>query len=188
MGCIPSSVAERPTHTACARCWEKTRRLDEAGSTIAGLRSRVEQLESINDRFAAQIREQGGSLTALRCERTEQVLSCKEHGEANDREVDALRAQIKALEDLRLMGALPSMICPISQGLMADPVRASDGTVYDRASIEAWLATGSRTSPITRRPITDRLTPLHSLRKVIEEYAAAFPSEERLSAFKLEHY
>lgn len=39
--------------------------------------------------------------------------------------------------------------CPITQEVMTDPVRASDGNVYDRASLTRWFATGKQTSPLT---------------------------------------
>ena len=44
-------------------------------------------------------------------------------------------------------------LCPISHALMRDPVIASDGHTYDRSSIEQWLATGSRLSPMTTLPL-----------------------------------
>ena len=44
-------------------------------------------------------------------------------------------------------------LCPISHALMRDPVIASDGHTYDRSSIEQWLATGSRFSPMTNLPL-----------------------------------
>lgn len=39
--------------------------------------------------------------------------------------------------------------CPISQTLMNDPVKTSDGFTYDRASIERWFSYGNITSPLT---------------------------------------
>lgn len=49
-------------------------------------------------------------------------------------------------------------ICPISQEVMEDPVKASDGKVYDRKSIEDWVK-NSNTSPMTRETLTDVFKP-----------------------------
>ena len=38
---------------------------------------------------------------------------------------------------------------------MVDPVIASDGQTYERATIEEWLAK-SDTSPLTREPLEDK--------------------------------
>lgn len=54
--------------------------------------------------------------------------------------------------------AIPDQIlCPISQTLMEDPVRASDGHVYDRKNITRWfaLASDKPASPFTGKFITD---------------------------------
>ena len=42
----------------------------------------------------------------------------------------------------------PEFCCPISLQLMEDPVLASDGHAYERAEIEQWFASNSR-SPVT---------------------------------------
>jgi len=58
---------------------------------------------------------------------------------------------------------------------MVDPVICSDGTTYERAAIEAWLA-GHSTSPLTNLPLehTD-LVPNLALRELIYEYTAKPP-------------
>ena len=43
-------------------------------------------------------------------------------------------------------------LCPISLGVMVDPVMDREGNTYERSAIEAWLASSS-TSPITRNPL-----------------------------------
>ncbi|GAB5033901.1 wd sam and u-box domain-containing protein 1 [Nannochloropsis oceanica] len=45
--------------------------------------------------------------------------------------------------------ALEPLLCPISRCIMRDPVLTCDGHSYERASIEAWLRRGHRTSPMT---------------------------------------
>ncbi|KAI8532801.1 hypothetical protein RHMOL_Rhmol11G0242800 [Rhododendron molle] len=64
--------------------------------------------------------------------------------------------------------------CPISLELMRDPVTVSTGQTYDRPSIEAWVATGNTTCPVTRVPLTDfTLIPNHTLRRLIQEWCVA---------------
>ena len=66
--------------------------------------------------------------------------------------------------------------CPITLDIFVDPVRVSDGYVYERKAILNWfLANG--TSPITREAI--RLKELqrdHRLKKLAAQYRAATAS------------
>ena len=57
-------------------------------------------------------------------------------------------------------------ICPISQELPLDPVTAEDGRVYEKASIEEWLAQ-KQTSPVTNVAMGIRLLPAVQVRSVI---------------------
>ena len=43
--------------------------------------------------------------------------------------------------------------CPITQDVMADPVRAADGQVYERDALAQWFSSGRDTSPLTNAPI-----------------------------------
>lgn len=59
-------------------------------------------------------------------------------------------------------------ICPISQEVMKEPVKASDGHWYDKAYIDQWIQTEKNkypgkkpTSPLTRKVITETLIPAH---------------------------
>jgi serine/threonine protein kinase len=64
-----------------------------------------------------------------------------------------------------------SLVCPVSQALMVDPVSCSDGHSYERASIEHWLATGARTSLLTGAPLASlELRTNHALRGAIDEW------------------
>ena len=60
--------------------------------------------------------------------------------------------------------------CPITFDKMKDPVVASDGNTYERAAIEAVLATGNGLSPITREPLEPHLFPNRNLLRRIREY------------------
>lgn len=53
---------------------------------------------------------------------------------------------------------------------MVDPVMALDGITYERTAIEAWFATGNRTSPKTRQALAaTTLTPNVVLRSMIDD-------------------
>ena len=54
-------------------------------------------------------------------------------------------------------GAPPSLLCPITQEVMVEPVIASDGFTYERSAIERWLDMGpDRRSPTTNAPLPSR--------------------------------
>ena len=61
--------------------------------------------------------------------------------------------------------------CSITLGLMRDPVVASDGHSYERASIEQVLR-GSGVSPRTREVLLPQIFPNRELRTRIEEHEA----------------
>ena len=59
----------------------------------------------------------------------------------------------------RLSDPLPdNLTCPISQGLMEDPVTATDGKIYDRKNITRWfaMADGRPSSPFTGVVLTSQ--------------------------------
>lgn len=47
------------------------------------------------------------------------------------------------------------LLCPITQEVMDDPVRAADGQVYQRSALQQWLSVkvGKETSPVTNSPM-----------------------------------
>eukprot|EP01080_Neovahlkampfia_damariscottae_P001939 gene1939-1447_t len=61
-------------------------------------------------------------------------------------------------------------ICPITKEIMEDPVIMEDGNTYERFAIHKYLKENS-TSPITKEKIISmKLTPNHTLRKLIQNY------------------
>jgi hypothetical protein len=61
-------------------------------------------------------------------------------------------------------------LCMITRQLMADPVSAPDGQIYERNAIETWLS-GNATSPVNREPMTaDQLNGVVYLRNEILEW------------------
>jgi hypothetical protein len=64
-------------------------------------------------------------------------------------------------------------ICPISQDIMIDPVKASDGHTYDRDQISAWFNAGHRNSPLSNVVLTNlNLQPNVQLRQAIQSFIA----------------
>ena len=69
-------------------------------------------------------------------------------------------------------------LCPISRELMREPVTASDGHVYERASIERWIKEKTKgnkkvpvRSPKTGEPLESiKLIPAHMVRSQIIEW------------------
>jgi len=83
----------------------------------------------------------------------------------------------------KLAAALPldifphHFICPISQDVMADPVKTIDNHTYDRAFIERWFKRKT-TSPLTGLRLTSKaLVPHHALRLEIEEFVKSLLPE-----------
>ena len=66
-----------------------------------------------------------------------------------------------------------AFLCPITQGVMTDPVVALDGHTYERRAIEQWFSQGRLTSPVTNlRLNTTTLVPNHALRGAITAHAS----------------
>ena len=60
------------------------------------------------------------------------------------------------------------MVCPITQDLMRNPDRCSDGFIYERAAIQEWIVSRRKTSPMTNLPLNDlTLTPQPELQSKI---------------------
>lgn len=64
--------------------------------------------------------------------------------------------------------------CPITRQLVRMPVIAADGHTYEKASIDAWLARGKRTSPVTNEAFPHALlVPNHSMRSMVSAFRDA---------------
>jgi hypothetical protein len=64
-----------------------------------------------------------------------------------------------------------AFICPLSHGIMKEPVHARDGITYEKAAIQAWFKQGNLTSPVTQAPISHPgLLPNDRLRQAIQQW------------------
>eukprot|EP00045_Choanoeca_perplexa_P013168 m.147468 g.147468 ORF g.147468 m.147468 type:complete len:136 (+) comp16261_c0_seq3:908-1315(+) len=60
-------------------------------------------------------------------------------------------------------------LCPITCGVMEDPVVDEDGQTYEREAIDTWV-TRSWTSPMTRQQMTNRFIPNRNIKNLIERW------------------
>ncbi|KAK4885802.1 hypothetical protein RN001_002073 [Aquatica leii] len=49
----------------------------------------------------------------------------------------------------------PEFLCPITQEIMREPVKCSDGFVYEKQAITEWFMSGKFTSPMTNETLTN---------------------------------
>lgn len=65
----------------------------------------------------------------------------------------------------------PHLTCPVTLGVVVDPVVAPDGVTYSRQSLLLWHAGGNRTLPGSRIPFhPDRLLPNRAVAAIVEEF------------------
>ncbi|CAE7234924.1 KLP1 [Symbiodinium natans] len=87
---------------------------------------------------------------------------------------------------------LPSLVCPLTHGIMRDPVLASDGWSYERRAIEKHIAKAGRAmplSPVTGQRLSTRLfTPNLLVKQLVRQYLPDLgPLEEPLPVIQLLH-
>ncbi|KAL5681810.1 hypothetical protein ACJX0J_008195, partial [Zea mays] len=62
-------------------------------------------------------------------------------------------------------------LCPITLGIMTDPVIVASGQTYERRSIQKWLDGGERTCPKSRQPLAHlSLAPNYALKNLILQW------------------
>ena len=67
----------------------------------------------------------------------------------------------------------PTIICPITQEIMVEPVIAFDGQSYEKTAIEQWFQSNNK-SPSNGTELSSRiLIANHSLRKLIAEITSS---------------
>jgi hypothetical protein len=67
--------------------------------------------------------------------------------------------------------------CPITHMIMAEPVVASDGHIYEKGAIQRWLSS-NRQSPVTRELLDGRLFPIVHYRTMITDYLEKNPDQK----------
>ena len=94
-------------------------------------------------------------------------------------EMDRIAALMRRRDERVAVGApadLPERpsehLCPISRGVMVDPVSGRDGVPYEREEINKWLTKSKKkTSPVTNQPLyTEDLVPNFALKALIRDW------------------
>eukprot|EP00439_Symbiodinium_sp_Y106_P031986 s2135_g3.t2 len=87
---------------------------------------------------------------------------------------------------------LPSLVCPLTRGIMREPVLASDGWSHERRALEKHIARAGRimpVSPVTGQRLSTRLfTPNLLVRQLVRQYLPDLgPLEEPLPVIQRLH-
>jgi hypothetical protein len=157
--CLEAQTQCREAHALCARAQQASNEWRRLCSE-----SQKERNESL--KLVWQMR--GRDLYDLPDEKLESLL--EDIMVAKER-VEKMQLRRKA-ED-RVLAKHPDYRCPISLGIMRDPVVTADGQSYERTEIEAWFKTQREaneplTSPLRAPLKSAQLVANHSLRRAIE--------------------
>ena len=68
-------------------------------------------------------------------------------------------------------------LCPITLGIMEDPVILSDGHTFERDAITQWFQNRGLISPITRRQVSQQLIPNIALRNRTEDWMQGYSQD-----------
>ena len=71
------------------------------------------------------------------------------------------------------------LICPISKQIFYEPVKASDGQIYEKQAIKEWL-TFNNTSPITRELLNKNLSDCRYIKSIINKLLVQYPEYKKL--------
>lgn len=83
---------------------------------------------------------------------------------------DAYMSLQAALLQQRSRSISSAFLCPLTYDILADPVICADGTTYERAAIQQWLAVSSR-SPLTNEELPSRvLVSNRALKQAVEGF------------------
>ena len=94
--------------------------------------------------------------------------------EAMRRQAEQAKENAELANQMResIKGVAAEHVCPLTLGLLVDPVVAKDGQIYERSHILAWLSRNA-TSPVTREPMGTELTPVPLIRNSIEKLVSS---------------
>lgn len=59
------------------------------------------------------------------------------------------------LSESQTLEISPEFLCPITQEIMREPVKCSDGFTYEKQAITEWFMSGKYTSPMTNETLTN---------------------------------
>ena len=134
----------------------------------AGLAVEAEAREQAD---AREIEAANALVTAREQEEAEAAQADGQARKQAEQEAEAAAAKAPAVKEAAAAEQPPDdFICPITHGLMIDPVSAADGHTYERRAIEDWLV-GHSTSPMTGAKLEVKmLFPNHTVRSFIRTW------------------
>ena len=116
--------------------------------TTRALGSVIRRTQSENAKETLAEREESASLPPASPEGPPSLVNTPQNA------MDEPAAQVLS-SALAADGIASSLLCPITEQLMTDPVFTMDGQTYERCAIEAWLKTND-TSPVTGKRLPSK--------------------------------
>lgn len=109
------------------------------------------------------------SVKSMTVEEIRLNLAKLKEGSFNDEEmelsVQAIAVKEKVSEDL-----ITDFVCPITQEIFINPVIAEDGNCYEKFAIEYWFLHGNIRTPLSPQPVSSKVVPNISLKKMINNF------------------
>ncbi|BAF14436.2 U-box domain-containing protein 9 [Oryza sativa Japonica Group] len=118
--------------------------------------------------------------------RLRRLVAAATAGAASESVLDEAAAALAALRDAEVgvgrkgvgggeeaaAAAVPALfLCPISSGIMRDPVVIESGQTYDRRSIQEWFSAGNQICPQTQQVLSHTIViPNHLVRTMISQW------------------
>ena len=142
-------------------------RLTNATQQISDYESEIEEADAYIRQCYTTLNEYEKELTIIRQENTSYKQGFKDISSSSlsSQTITELQQQYEQLS----LPQYPTIICPITQEIMVEPVIAFDGQSYEKDAIETWFQSNNK-SPSNGTELPSRiLIANHSLRKLIGE-------------------
>ena len=142
-------------------------RLTNATQQLSDYQSEIEEADAYIRQCYTTLNEYEKELTIIRQENTSYKQGFKDISSSSlsSQTITELQQQYEQLS----LPQYPTIICPITQEIMVEPVIAFDGQSYEKTAIETWFKSNNK-SPSNGTELPSRmLIANHSLRKLISE-------------------
>ena len=141
--------------------------LQDATQRLTDYESEIEEYDVYIRQCYTTLNEYEKELTIIKQENTSYKLGFKDISSSSlsSQTITELQQQYEQLS----LPQYPTIICPITQEIMVEPVIAFDGQSYEKQAIETWFQSNNK-SPSNGTELPSRiLIANHSLRKLIAE-------------------
>ncbi|XVF12712.1 hypothetical protein REPUB_Repub08aG0143000 [Reevesia pubescens] len=125
------------------------------------------------EEFKSEIEDSKLEIDTAEARRMEQIVVLLEKADATTSYEEKAKRYLNERDSLgtQPLEPLRSFYCPITMGVMVDPVEISSGRTFERSAIERWFADGNKLCPSTLIHLdTLVLQPNKTLRQSIEEW------------------